>query len=112
MYVGHYGIEPQAEDETNAAFRARVAGVLRGRMLVVDAHEAYTNRYHDEKPEDGDDVLDSPVTGIMGATALAMQGKPDKDIGYDLAAGVYVQKKQRDPAADDMLVMLAMLMGR
>jgi len=108
MYVGHYGIEPQAEGEDNRTFRSRVADVLRSNNLIIDAHEAYTNRYHDEKQ---DDILDSPTTGIVGAVALAMQGKQDKDIGYDMAAGVCVQKKQHDPTSDDALVMLMMALG-
>lgn len=108
MYVGHYGIEPQAEGESNAAFRSRVADVLRRKGLVIDAHEVYVNRYHDEKT---DDPLDSAMTGITGAVALALSGQNSVDMGHDFAAGVYVKTPQRSPEADNALVMLAMLMG-
>lgn len=111
MYVGHYGIEPQAEGESNHGFRARVADRLRNNGQIIDAHEAFTNRYHDEPAREGDDTLDDPNTGIMGACALALQGRPDHGFGDDLAAGVYVSKPKSSRAADDMLIMLAMALG-
>lgn len=109
MYVGHHGIEPKADNETNSGFRARVANVLRAENKVVDAHEAYSNRFHDEKVEDGEI---SPAVGAMGAAAAAFKGFPP-DMGTDLAAGVYTTEadKRKKSGADDALVLLAMMLG-
>ena len=108
MYVGHHGIEPKAENETNTGFRARVASVLRAENKVVDAHEVFSNRYHDEKVEDGET---SPAVGVMGAAAATLKGmRPD--LGTDLAAGVYLTEKEqrKNRGVDEAMLMLAMAM--
>lgn len=110
MYVGHHGIEPKAETETNSGFRARVANALRAENMVVDAHEVFSNRFHDEKVGDGET---SPAIGALGAAAAALKGMPP-DMGTDLAAGVYLteQEKRKNSGADEAMLMLAMaLMG-
>lgn len=120
MYVGYYGITAQAEGESNADFRARVAGALRRENKIVDAHEVFTNRYHDEKPS-GDDLTDHAVTdGIAGALKLVLDGNPVAErCGPDYArleteqvAGTLTRlQPDRDEAADNALVMLAMMLG-
>lgn len=110
MYVGHHGIEPKAETETNSGFRARVATVLRAENMVVDAHEVFSNRFHDEKVEEGEI---SPAIGAIGAAATTLKGMRG-DLGTDLAAGVYLTEKEqrKNSGADEAMLMLALaLMG-
>lgn len=110
MYVGQFGIAPKAEDESAAAFRSRVADVLRANRMIVDAHEAYTNKYHDEAVGEGEL---SAATGAMGACALALGGHKQESVGDDIVAGLYVKHAPPpDPQRDALLLMMAMLSGR
>lgn len=114
MYVGQFGIAPKAEDESAAAFRSRVADVLRANRMIVDAHEAYSNKYHDEATQDGEL---SAMTGTLGACALALGGHERPSVGDDIVAGLYTENTpppdpQRDQQRDALLLMMAVLSGR
>lgn len=125
MYVGYYGIQPKAPDESNADFRARVAGVLRRESKVIDAHEVFANCYHDEeRPEDAG--LGNPASlGALGHVALALNQPSDRapmnetgnarvDMETDQIAGLSLQHSKRyDPGmANAMLLLVAAMSGR
>ena len=97
-YAGYYGVT-QHEGENDDAFRSRVAGELRKKGNIIEAHEAYSGRRYDD-PEQGPT---GPMAGIFGAVAQAMQGREysphdrERQIGDDIAAGVVAQAGE-DPA--------------
>ena len=102
-YAKYYGIQEQAEGESDYDFRYRVAGVLREKGNIIEAHEAFNN----ERYENSDNVM----TGIMGAAAQAMQGvEYSKDgqhkIDDDFAAGTIVQKPKDDPTTALLALLL------
>lgn len=104
-YAQYYKIEPQKEGESDADFRGRVAGVLRGAGNIVEAHEAFNNERFDQS----DDVL----TGIMGAAAMALQDKNygstgERLIDDEFAAGTIARAPKKD---DSALLLLALLLG-
>ena len=88
-----YNIE-QKKDETNDAYRNRLAGELRQQGYIIEAHEVSSGRRYDD-PAQG---LAGPMAGIIGAVAQAIQGKdhspnnPERQIGDDIAVGVVVRK--------------------
>jgi hypothetical protein len=89
---GHdFGI-PQGQNESDDAYRSRVAGELRQQGHIIEAHEAFAGRRYDD-PEQG--PLD-PMTGVFGAAAQALAGrdyslhKPERQIGDDIATGELV----------------------
>ena len=100
-------IEPQRDDEIGSAFRSRVAGVLRGRGHVIEAHEAYQNARYDQS----DDVM----SGLMGVVAQALTGgdrspnNPERQIGDDIASGIIARSPKEDN--DGMAALLMMMMG-
>lgn len=71
-YAEYYGIDPQGAEESDPAFRERVAGALRAKGKLIEAHEAF----QDARYEDSDDVMG----GIIGALAQALGGV---DYGMD-----------------------------
>ncbi|KKQ77225.1 MAG: hypothetical protein UT00_C0017G0012 [Parcubacteria group bacterium GW2011_GWA1_38_7] len=96
-YAGYYGIGMN-EGETEDAFKSRVAGTLRERGSIIEAHEAFSGKRWDAE----DQGATGPMSGILGAVAQTMQGReysprdPERQIGDDIAAGVYV-KQGEDP---------------
>ena len=104
-YASYYGIAPQGDDETDAAFRSRVSGILRDRGQIIEAHEAYQDAFYDQS----DDVM----TGIVGAMAQAMQrtnygSHGARQIDDDFAVGTVVQNPK--PEVDPMMAMLMVAM--
>jgi hypothetical protein len=79
---------------------------------LIEAHEALQNARWDD-PEKGGDV----TSGITGALAQALQGRDyhvhgERQIGCDIAAGMYVLHKKPDPSAESLLLMVALFGGR
>lgn len=105
----HLDIQQQG-GEDDAAFRSRIAGVLRGQGRIIEAHEALSGRRWDDE-EQGPM---GPMTGIIGALAQAAQGieysphDPERQVGDDLAAGVVASspKNQDDAAIGRLLDLL------
>lgn len=99
-----FGVEKQRDGEPDGAYRSRVAGELRAKGHIIEAHEAQSNALYDD-PNGG------AITGIMGAVAQAMDGRNysgDK-IGNDIAAGIVSQApKRNDGFASLFALMLAM----
>ena len=103
-YARQFNIDPQRPDESDDAFKSRVAGELRDKGEIIYAHEAAADAYYDQS--------DDAMTGIFGAVAQAMQGRDYHvsgiaQIDTDFAAGKVVQT----PKADPMLLLLAAFMG-
>ena len=102
QYGEHYKISQQ-EDEPNSAYRIRVAGELRQRGKVIEAHEAHSGKRYDD-PNQG--PMD-PMTGIFGAVAQAMQGinyhpsNPERQIDDDLTVGIIVTPDSIKDKFDD-----------
>lgn len=101
-----FGISPQGEAESNIEFRERVAGELRDKGRIIEAHEAYHNCLYD-------DPSGAPMTGIIGAVAQVMQGidygsSGNRQIGDDIAAGVAAT---RPPDPDPMMMLFAVMFG-
>ena len=106
-YAKYYGIPAQGQNETDLAFRSRVAGALRDMGHLVEAHEAQ----QDQRYEDSDEVM----TGITGAIAQALQGRDygrrgEQLIGDDIAAG-YVAKSPPDDGMGALLAMMMTMLG-
>lgn len=104
-YAKIFKIEAKKDEESEADFRGRVAGILRNQNHLIEAHEALNN----ERYEESNDVM----TGIMGAAAMALQGKDYGSEGEHLiddefAAGTIVQAPKKD---EEALLLLALLMG-
>jgi len=108
-YADYLGVK-QGKDETEEAFKSRVAGVLRQKGSIIEAHEAFSGRRYDD-PEQGPT---GPMAGIFGAVAQAMQGReyspndPERQIGDDIAAGVLVQRGE-DPTKSALATIFGAL---
>lgn len=95
-YGEYLGI-PQVEDESDDRFRERVAGVLRSKGQIIEAHEVYSGRRWDD-PEQG---AAGPMAGITGAMAQVLNGfeysphDPERQIGDDIAAGIVATHRDR-----------------
>jgi hypothetical protein len=106
-----FGLNPQAEGESDMAFRNRVSGRLRDMGHLIEAHEAYSDRLYDDPEGDA-------MTGVIGAIAQAMQGRDygkrgSDQIGVDIAAGLHTQHAERsNPSANALMLMMAMLTGK
>ena len=99
-YGAYYGIE-QRENESGSAYRSRVAGELRRKDMLIEAHEAFSGRTHDD-PAQGPT---GPMTGILGAVSQIMQRteypshNPERQIGDDIAEGVVQQGRNINNSA-------------
>ena len=107
-YARYYEIGEQQEGESDMAFKGRVAGVLRDKGKLIEAHEAQ----QDARCEESDAVN----TGIMGALAQMMQGvdyhvSGEQQIGVDIAAGTVVQNPRRKMSPKEALLAMALLEG-
>ena len=118
-YAKYYGISPQAEGESDHAFRERVSGALRSQGKLIEAHEAFQDARYDD-PGRGGDVQ----TGIMGALAFALEGRGFRgdpvrpcdgagQVGDDIAAGTLAQAPKKPQMSPEMaLLALALFGGR
>lgn len=102
-----FDLPPQGESESDIEFRERVAGALRDRGKIIEAHEAYHNCLYD-------DPSGAPMTGILGAVAQVMQGqnygsKGNRQVGDDIAAGVCAQSTHDE---DPLGMLLAAFLTR
>jgi hypothetical protein len=102
-----FGIEAQREGESELAFRSRVAGELRQRGHIMEAHEAYQDALYDQS--------DSVMVGIFGAVAQAYHGvdyggSGERQIGDDIASGIVAQTPRDDDLG--LMCLLAILAGR
>lgn len=97
QYAEYLGVKI-GENESQDSFKSRVAGILRQKGSIIEAHEVYSGRRFDD-PDQGPT---GPMTGILGAVAQALQDKnyspndPERQIGDDIASGVIV-KAPEDP---------------
>src|SRR3989339_1529281 len=76
-----HNIDPQQEGESNADFRLRVSGELRGKRRIIEAHEAYQNALFDS----GNEMLEY---GLLGAVSQLLGGEqysrdPVEQVGDD-----------------------------
>lgn len=71
-YVSYYGFEPQSVSETDRDFRVRIAGALRARGNVIEAHEVLQGRRYDDPDQGALSVID----GVVGATLSALGQGP------------------------------------
>jgi hypothetical protein len=104
-YAAYYKIAPQGKGESDFDFRSRVSGILRDRGQIIEAHEAYADKFFDES----DDVM----TGVMGAVAQAFHGtdygsRGVRQIGDDFAVGTLV--KNPKPKVDPMMALMAVML--
>jgi hypothetical protein len=114
--ASEYGIALQAQDESDHAFRRRVSGVLRDSNHLIEAHEAATNRLYNDG---GENSMEDPMTGIIGAIAQAMQGKNYNvsgadQVACDYAAGHIVKNPRKgafDGMSPEMAILAATLFG-
>lgn len=85
-----FGLPPQGEDESDAAFRYRISSSLRDMGHIIEAHEAYQNALFD--------TSDAVVTGILGGVTQEFKqdyGKNDGSrVGDDIATGILVKNPQ------------------
>lgn len=108
-YADYLGIK-QGEGENEDAFKSRVAGVLRQKGSIIEAHEAFSGRRYDDEEQGST----GPMAGIFGAVAQAMQGReyspndPERQIGDDIAAGVLAQRGE-DPAKSALAAIFGAL---
>jgi len=108
-YADYLGIK-QGEGENEDAFKSRVAGVLRKKGSIIEAHEAFSGRRYDDEEQGAT----GPMAGIFGAVAQAMQGReyspsdPERQIGDDIAAGVLAQRGE-DPAKSALAAIFGAL---
>jgi hypothetical protein len=106
-----YNLPPQGPEESESAFRDRISGALRSMGHIIEAHEAATGKLYNDG---GENPLDDPMTGIMGALAQKMQGTKypantgSDQVGLDVAAGVHATNK-RHGALDGLSPELAIL---
>lgn len=108
-YGKYYKITRQ-EDESDSAYRSRVAGELRRQGHIIEAHEAFSGRRYDD-PEQGPS---GAMTGIFGAVVQKLQGTeyspddPERQIGDDIAVGAVVRYKDnnRDSALSSLFDIL------
>ena len=89
MYADNLGLQ-RGKDESGVAFRSRVAGELRKRNRIIEAHEVVLGRRWDAP----DQKAIKPIVGIAGAIAQELNGKhfspndSERQVGDDIAAGV------------------------
>lgn len=111
QYAEWYDIEPQKEGESDSAFTSRVSGALRDAGHIVEAHEVHANKRYDEE---GSGAMD----GIIGAVAMALQGKSYGKTGYtlvgdEIAAGVVAQAPEEPKmSAAEVMLYMAMFGGK
>ncbi|MFT7565655.1 MAG: hypothetical protein ACI8V7_000669 [Candidatus Paceibacteria bacterium] len=96
-YAQDYGIAPQKEEESDSAFRHRVAGTLRDQGKIIESHEVQANAWHDD--EGG-----AAITGIMGAIAMALAGRDygstgSNQVGDEIAVGL-IKRHEMSPAGE------------
>ena len=98
-----FGISSQGQNESETAFRSRVAEHLRRAGYIIEAHEAMTNKLYDDPDND------AGMTGIIGAVAKAYHGKTygGSEIASDIAAGTVAQAP---PKEDSLAAMLMLIM--
>lgn len=109
QYVGYLGIQAQAEGESDRDFVGRVAGTLSDNGKLIESHEVLNNARFDSEGQGGENVM----TGLLGAAAMAMQGKDygstgERRVDDEFAAGVVSQAPKTDPA---MALLAMMLFG-
>lgn len=107
QYARWHNIQPQGENETDAAFQNRVSGELRRSGNIIEAHEVAQDKRFDE--DGGKNV----ISGITGAMAMALQDKNYGSSGSDLvgdeiAAGILSTNKRSEP--DAAMALLAMML--
>lgn len=95
MYANDLGMEP-GENEGESHFRERVAGRLRSRGQIVEAHEIIAGCRYDD-PEGG-----RVIVGVTGAIASALgygppPSSPLRQIGDDIAIGTIVRESRPNP---------------
>ena len=96
QYGEYLGIE-RAADESDHAYRSRVAGELHKQGSIIEAQEVASGRRWDD-PEQSETT--GPMMGIIGATALAMQGicyspgDHERQISDEIVAGVVVTAEE------------------
>lgn len=89
MYADDLGMEPH-DNEGEVNFRERVAGALRGKGRIIEAHEVVVGRRYDDDPSG------QVMHGIVGACAAALgMGPPTREhdpcqVGDERALGVVV----------------------
>lgn len=94
---GDYLGLPQKEGETDVAFRERIAGVLRGKGQIIEAHEVRTGRRYDDPEQDEMGTM----VGIIGAITQEMIGHryspldDERQVGDDLAVGIVATNPDR-----------------
>ena len=99
------------DSESDYDYRSRVAGILREKGKIIEAHEAFSGRRYDD-PNQGPS---GPMSGIMGAMAKALHkveyhpGDPERQIGDDIAAGVVTRFK--DDSEEKSLAAIFDLLG-
>ena len=95
-HAGYLGLSLNA-GESDVAFRSRIAGILRSRGSIIEAHEVSSGRRYDD-PEQGSM---GPMVGIIGAVAQALAGHeyspndPERQVGDDIAAGLITRNPDR-----------------
>jgi hypothetical protein len=101
-YAKYHDMEPQGDNESDEAFKSRVAHRLREMGRIIEAHEVYQDAFHDQN--------ENVVAGILGYVAQAMAGKHyDGDpIGNDIAAGHGVQKPDDDISPEIATLILSL----
>lgn len=111
-HAADFGLPPQEPNESDSNFRHRIAGALRDKGCIVEAHEAQNNCRFDD-PEGGAAV----TSGLRGAMAMAManttygQHGPSL-VGCEMAAGIVVSAPKKPDVSADMLMLLMAMGGR
>lgn len=72
--ASYLGLEGQGDEESDRDFRLRVAGVLRDKGRIIEAQEIRTGRRFDDPSNPPLGEPNNPMTGILGASAAALQG--------------------------------------
>lgn len=109
-YAKYYNIAPQGENESDAAFKDRVSGILINAGHIIEAHEAAQDSRYDD-PDKGGAVM----MGIMGAVAMAVKNvnygtKGSTVVGDQIAAGAIATSQRQKPSLDE-LMLYGMLQG-
>ncbi len=92
---GKYYEIPRLGCESDSDYRRKVAGELRTRGNLIEAHEALSGRRYDD-PNQGPLV---PMTGLMGAMAKTLQGiehfpnDPERQVENDVDAGIIIRNE-------------------
>lgn len=112
-YAEWHKIDPQAEDESDSAFRSRVAGELRKRGAIIEAHEVQQDRRYEEDMENGCGIV---LDGILGAviqdSGIKDYGKTGSTrVGDDIAVGIVAQRPEREHMSTETVMMMLALFG-